>query len=378
MPIQRKGSKRAWRPPQAPNPVSGATPAVAIPEPRHRIGPAGISSGVSLRQQPKTTVQKVREICLHYVDKVSGKYESNQAAARYVHQMAEEIIGQLGGVASQLKTSRDQKPENFQELLDEWNKHFPPSLGTIGTPRHVAATLERYTKELVDLRNELEAERSKRAQEVAGVLKSMDAQLQASTLGVMSERRQLSFAQQQQAMEFEFKLKDAEAAGRSKLATLAQNYEDKMRKLQEDNNKRLKDVMKLTESLQEELREERAASGTAVQHIEESRSREANKQAQLIARLKEEMLVAQGVQSVPPSGLDAPFSTVSLSLNDDSKGDSTPPIDVPPPPPIAMTPSAKVREEAREEKAKQKTKRQLAGPVAKAVKALKDVTISPS
>ena len=105
-----------------------------------------------------------------------------------------------------------------QDLLDEWHKHFPPSLGAIGTPRHVAATLERYTKELMDLRNELEAERAKRAQEVAGVLKSMDAQLQASSLGVMSERRKLSYAQQQQTKDFECALKDAEAQARAKLA----------------------------------------------------------------------------------------------------------------------------------------------------------------
>ena len=369
-PIARKGSKKAWRPPFPPTPVTLVTKAVPIPEPKHRITPAGISSGMSLRSQPKTTVQKVQDICLHYVEKVSGKYESNQAAARYVHQMADEIIGQLGGVVSQLKSTRENKPENFQELLDEWHKHFPPSLGTIGTPRHVAATLDRYTKELMDLRNELESERSKRAQEVAGVLKSMDAQLQASSLGVMSERRQLSFAQQQQMEDFERTLKECETQGKSKLAILAQNYEDKMRHLQDDHNRRLKEVMKLTEILQEELREERSRSGSAIAGVEETRKREADKQSSMIAKLKEEMLIAQGVQSVPPSGVDGGLSTVSLSLDDSKERSNNSDEEKKTIPHYA---AEKVREERLP---KPKTKRQLAGPVAKAVKGLKEKIIA--
>ena len=38
-------------------------------------------------------------------------------AARYVHQMADEVINQLAGVAAQLRTMRANGPEKFQNLL---------------------------------------------------------------------------------------------------------------------------------------------------------------------------------------------------------------------------------------------------------------------
>jgi len=69
-----------------------------VAEPQHRVGPAGVSSGISLRQYPTNYIQQVREICLHYVKKCSGKYENNKAAARYVHQMSSEILFQLAGI----------------------------------------------------------------------------------------------------------------------------------------------------------------------------------------------------------------------------------------------------------------------------------------
>jgi hypothetical protein len=238
--------------------------------------------------------------------------------------------------------------------------------------------LERYTKELADLRNELEAERAKRAQEVAGVLKSMDAQLQASNLGVMSERRQLSYAQQQQTKDFERALKDAEAQARAKLTALAQTYEEKARRTQEEHNRRLREVMKMTESLQEELRDERSNAGSAIRGVQETRRREAEKQSALIAKLKEEMLVAQGVQPVhgPPGGVDGGISTVSLSLNDsDEKSpelEPEPEVE-PSATSISFIPEPRyVQPLAREQPPPTKTKRQLAGPVGKAVKGLKD------
>ena len=51
---------------------------IPIAEPVHRIGPLGVSSGISLRQYPTNYIQQVREICLHYVKKCSGKYENNK------------------------------------------------------------------------------------------------------------------------------------------------------------------------------------------------------------------------------------------------------------------------------------------------------------
>jgi DNA polymerase-1 len=82
----------------------------------------------------------VRDICLHYVEKCSGKYENNKLAARYLHQMAEEVLGQLSGVAAQIKR-HEAEPEVFQALLDEWNDAFPASLGSMGSPKQVGEVL---------------------------------------------------------------------------------------------------------------------------------------------------------------------------------------------------------------------------------------------
>ena len=54
--MMKKGSKRIWR--IAPKDGTAAAP---IAEPKHRSGAVGLSSGLSLRQFPKSTVQKVSE-----------------------------------------------------------------------------------------------------------------------------------------------------------------------------------------------------------------------------------------------------------------------------------------------------------------------------
>jgi len=152
----------------------------------------------------------VRDICLHYVEKCSGKYENNKMAARYVHQMAEEVMGQLSGVAAQIKR-HEAEPEVFQALLDEWNAAFPASLGAMGSPKHVAATLSAQTKEIEDLREQLEQERRNKNKDRADVMRSMDAQLQASRQGVLMERRQLSLQQKEEIERYQRQLKESEA-----------------------------------------------------------------------------------------------------------------------------------------------------------------------
>lgn len=71
---------------------------------------------------------------MFYVQKCAGTYADNKTAARYVHQMADEIILQLAGVATEIKKNRGE-PEMFAALLEEWQEHFPPSLGALGNSR---------------------------------------------------------------------------------------------------------------------------------------------------------------------------------------------------------------------------------------------------
>ena len=64
---------------------------------------------------------EVRKICQHYVRKASGKYINNVTAARYIHQMAEDVLSQLADVSAQIKR-HESHPEVYQELLDSWNE----------------------------------------------------------------------------------------------------------------------------------------------------------------------------------------------------------------------------------------------------------------
>lgn len=126
-----------------------------------------------------------------------------------MHQMAEEVMSQLSGVAAQIKR-HESEPEVFQALLDEWNNAFPASLGAMGSPKQVAATLQQQTREIEELRETLDHERKSKSKDVADVLRSMDAQLQASRLGVITERRQLSMNQQHEIERYQALLREAE------------------------------------------------------------------------------------------------------------------------------------------------------------------------
>ena len=93
-------------------------------------------------------------------------------AARYVYQMADEVINQLAGVAAQIRTARDNQPENFQELLDEWNENFPKSSNFYGSPKNIAAMLDKQSAELEDLREKLNAEMCNREEEISQIMTS--------------------------------------------------------------------------------------------------------------------------------------------------------------------------------------------------------------
>jgi len=62
---------------------------IPVPEPRHRVGPKGVSSGISFRQLPPPSLGEIKKVCEHYQTKCAGTY--NSLASRYVYQMATEI-----------------------------------------------------------------------------------------------------------------------------------------------------------------------------------------------------------------------------------------------------------------------------------------------
>ena len=165
-----------------------------------------------MRSFPKSAVQQVREICLHYVEKTSGKYMNNKAASRYIHQMTEEVMNQLSGVSAQIKR-HENEPAAFQALIDEWNEAFPKSLHAIGSPKAIASLVKKQEAEIVELRTNLDSERNNRDKDVGDVLKSMDAQLQTSRNGIISERRQLAKIQQQETERFQYLIAEEKRKG---------------------------------------------------------------------------------------------------------------------------------------------------------------------
>jgi hypothetical protein len=193
-----------------------APPVQVMAEPLYRVGPPGVSSGASVREAPSACVEEVRRTCHHYVEKCAGKYTDNKTAARYVHQMAKDILSQLAGVAAEIR-AQESTPAIIQELLDEWNKQFPPSLKSYGTPKHIAATLQKQHKEIAQLQEDLKIEKTRRTTDLESVMRSMDGQLKASRDSVIGERHQLSLNHDYQIKEMKNLIKDLKLEHKSNL-----------------------------------------------------------------------------------------------------------------------------------------------------------------
>ncbi|CAM9426510.1 unnamed protein product, partial [Ectocarpus sp. 12 AP-2014] len=103
----------------------GEMRSVAMPEPQHRIGPAGVSSGVSLRSLPPARLEDLTKICQHYEEKCSGVYASDSAAARYLFQLSREVQ-QVAAALEQERSSQTLGNLQAEQLLKEWNESFGP------------------------------------------------------------------------------------------------------------------------------------------------------------------------------------------------------------------------------------------------------------
>jgi hypothetical protein len=228
----------------------------------------------SFRSVTKSSLQLVKEICLHYVEKCAGQYDDNKAAARYVHQMAEEIIFQLGGVANEIKRTRGE-PELYQALLDEWNEHFPATLGAIGSPKAIAQLVASQSKEIQRLKMELETEKINRENDVSGILRSMDAQLHTYRTSVMNDRKQ-------QKTLFDQQLADQE----SKTKKMKDSYETQIENLQEDHKCTLSALQKEYEQLLDQCKKD---LDNSQQKFKQQMLQQKQKTKLKIGRLREKM-----------------------------------------------------------------------------------------
>ena len=209
-----------------------------------------------MRAFPKSAVQQVREICLHYVEKSSGKYADNKRASRYIHQMAEEVMNQLSGVSAQIKR-HENEPAAFQALIDEWNEAFPKSLHAIGSPKAIAALVKRQEQEIIELRAALDSERNNRDKDVGDVLKSMDAQLQTSRNGIISERRQLAKIQQQEVERFQYLITEEKRKGDQRVADIEQKCALDIKKMEREMQKALAGEGGRFKDMQKEFQKEK-------------------------------------------------------------------------------------------------------------------------
>lgn len=133
---------------------------------------------------------------MHYVNKCSGKYENNKLAARYVHQMAEEVMSQLSGVSAEIDVV-GANVELMKTRIKEWEENFPSTLTEIGHPKAIADLISKQKKKIADLQSKLEMEKKVHDKDVNDVLRSMNVQLQAARNSTFLERQQLSLAHQQ-------------------------------------------------------------------------------------------------------------------------------------------------------------------------------------
>ncbi len=153
------------------------------------------------------------------MEKTQGRYTDNKQAQRYIYQMAEEVMSQLSAVSAQIKR-HENEPAVFQALLDEWNEAFPPGLAKVGSPKAVAALVTQQAAELTELRAALHSERASKEKDIADVLRSMDAQIQTSRNGIISERRQLSQLNKEEIASYQRAVLEEKAASRIAVASL--------------------------------------------------------------------------------------------------------------------------------------------------------------
>jgi len=125
-------------------------------EPAARTGPPGVSSGLSMRRFPSSTLDEVRNICKHYEEKCGGKYAATTPAARYLFQMSREILVQLAALETWMK-ERTAVADSVADEYKQWQEHFSPASKQqllVGLPNAALATpsdIAAYIAQLQDL-----------------------------------------------------------------------------------------------------------------------------------------------------------------------------------------------------------------------------------
>eukprot|EP01041_Mallomonas_annulata_P006056 gene6056-12213_t len=202
-------------------------PPMAVAEPRHRIAPKGISSGISIRLHPDASIEQVRKTCYHYLDKCRGKYADSKLAARYVYQLAHDVLVQM----DHWKDETDVYLLNMkliENLVQEWNYFFPTSLQEFNSPKLIAMKLEQQQAEITQLRAALAVEQKARINDTEFIKRNMEGQLQACSFAAVTEKESLSKKQHAQLSKFHKEIEGCEREWHKKLNECIQSYEYKV------------------------------------------------------------------------------------------------------------------------------------------------------
>ena len=253
--------------------------AKVVAEPLPRQSPAGVTSGISQRVVGAVGAEAIRRICRHYVDKCSGRYAKNVMAARYVHQMADEVLIQLEALrdpsaSTPTPVSQPSLSSRMEELLNEWNEHFPSSLGRIGSPKVVAAKLKTLEKEMSSLKDQLQTQRVTHE----GTVAELHHQLKVSRAGILVERQsigeemarkesQLREAFEEERKRWEGLLNAAESAAKERFQQLESELRVRVRQAESETAGLREQVDRLREQ-NKRLQEKHKARRTAVRALE--------------------------------------------------------------------------------------------------------------
>lgn len=151
-------------------------------------------------------------------------------AARYVHQLAKEVLSLLSGIADEIEM-HNQIRQLAEERLSDWDRNFPSSLKVIGGPQEVAQRLFEMQRELNKLYSQLEDYEIQFKERQVKDQRTIDDQLYLSSVGVMRERDQMANEMNKIKNEYQERMKLQEERYQEEITRLHQQYREENERL---------------------------------------------------------------------------------------------------------------------------------------------------
>jgi hypothetical protein len=147
-------------------------------------------------------------------------------AARYVHQLAKEVLSLLSGIADEIEMHHKIR-KLAEERLSDWDRNFPSSLKVIGGPQEVAQRLFEMQSELNKLYSQIEDYEIQFKEKQEKDQQTIDDQLYLSSVSVMRERDQMANEVNKIKSEYQERMKLQEERYQEEIRRLHQQYQQK-------------------------------------------------------------------------------------------------------------------------------------------------------